>query len=103
MEKLINVYQLATYMVQILKHKLHSPTLETIQMVEEAIKKAKGVLKVAELKRLLPRKVNHNTLRVILAYLQKSGKIEFTPYGVVWIFMPRTELDFVLSKGRTWT
>ena len=92
-------------MPQLLKRPktLHSPTLETVQMAEEAIRKAKQVISIAELKRRLPRKVNHNTLKVILTYLQKSGKIEFTPYGVVWTFMPKEDLAVILSKGRTWT
>ena len=92
-------------MVHLLARKsaLHSPTLDTVQMVEEAIKSAKEVLTIAELKRRLPKKVNHNTVKVVLAYLQKSGKIEFTPDGVVWIFMPREDVERVLSKGRIWT
>lgn len=81
----------------------HSPTLATVQMVEGTIREAKQVITVAELKRRLPRKVNHNTLKVILAYLQASGKIEFTPNGVVWIFMPKEDIAAILSKGRTWT
>lgn len=79
----------------------HSPTLATVQMVEDTIRDAKEVLSVAELKRRLPRKVNHNTLKVILAYLQESGKIEFTLNGVVWIFMPKEDIAAILSKGRT--
>ena len=81
----------------------HSPTLDTVLMVEETVKKAKRVIKVAELKRKLPRKVNHNTLKLILAYLQRSGKIEFTPDGVVWIFLPKEDIASLLSKGRAWT
>jgi hypothetical protein len=81
----------------------HSPTLDTVLMVEETVKKAKQVIKVAELKRKLPRKVNHNTLKLILAYLQRSGKIEFTPDGVVWIFLPKEDIASLLSKGRAWT
>jgi len=72
-------------------------------MVEEAVRKAKEVLTIAELKRRLPRQVNHNTLKVILAYLQRSGKVEFTPYGVVWIFMPKEDVETILSRGRTWS
>lgn len=92
-------------MPQLLKRPktLHSPTLETVQMVEETINKAKQVITLAELKRRLPRKVNHNTLKVILTYLQKSGKIEFTPDGMVWIFIPKEDIAAILSKGRTWT
>jgi len=82
---------------------LHSPTLDTVLMVEDTIKKTKQVISVAELKRKLPRKVNHNTLKIILSYLQKSGKVEFTPDGVVWFFMPKEDVAGILSKGRTWT
>jgi hypothetical protein len=81
----------------------HSPTLQTVQMVENTIKEAKEVISIAELKRRLPRKVNHNTLKVILTYLQKSGKIEFTPNGVIWIFLPKEDIAAILRKGRTWT
>lgn len=82
---------------------VHSPTLDTVQMVEKIIRNAKEVINVAELKRRLPKQVNHNTLKIILAYLQKSGKIEFTPDGVVWIFMPREDIAAILSGSRTWT
>ena len=81
---------------------IHSPTLDTVQMVEETVREAKGTIGVAELKRRLPRQVNHNTLKTVLTYLQESGKIEFTPDGVVWIFLPREDLAAILRKGRTW-
>ena len=81
---------------------IHSPTLETVQMVEGTIKDAKEVISVAELKRRLPRQVNHYTLKAILRYLQASGKVEFTPDGVVWIFAPSEDLNVILNKGRTW-
>ncbi|MDP1695283.1 MAG: hypothetical protein Q8L29_00015 [archaeon] len=82
---------------------LHSPTLDTILMVEETIHNAKQVISIAELKRKIPRKVNHNTIKLILLYLQRSGKIEFTPDGVVWIFIPKEDIASILNKGRTWT
>ena len=80
----------------------HSPTLDTVLMVEKAIKDAKEVLSIAELKRRLPREVNHYTLKYILSYLQASGKVEFTPDGVVWVFMPKEDVDLIMKKGRTW-
>ncbi len=80
----------------------HSPTLDTVLMVEETIKNAKEVLSIGKLKRTLPKQVNHYTLKYILAYLQKSGKIEFTPDGVVWIFLPKEDIENILKKGRTW-
>jgi hypothetical protein len=91
-------------MPQLIKRQkiLHSPTLSTVLMVEETIRSAKQVISVAQLKSKLPRKVNHNTLKVVLSYLQRSGKIEFTPDGIVWIFMPREDIAGILSKGRIW-
>lgn len=62
----------------------HSPRLATILMVEEALKAAGQTISVAELKRRLPRQVNHNTLTAILSYLETSGKIIVSLDGVAW-------------------
>ena len=52
----------------------HSPTLNTVLMVENILKKAGEVITVAELKRKLPKQVMHNTLLQILDYLQIGGR-----------------------------
>ncbi|MCK4670823.1 MAG: hypothetical protein KAT43_06480, partial [Nanoarchaeota archaeon] len=52
----------------------HSPTLNTVLMVEDTLKEAGEVITIAELKRRLPKKVMHQTLIQILDYLQMSGK-----------------------------
>jgi len=63
----------------------HWPTLNTVIMVEDTLKKSKEeVVSVAELKRKLPRQVNHITLMIILDYLEKSKKIEVKLKGVSW-------------------
>ncbi len=63
----------------------HWPTLNTVIMVEDTLKKSKEeVVSVAELKRKLPRKVNHITLMIILDYLEKSNKIEVKLKGISW-------------------
>ena len=80
----------------------HSPTLNTVLMVEETIREAKQVISIGELKRRLPKKVNHYTLKYILYYLQSCAKIEFTPDGLIWICMPKENLDLILKKGRAW-
>ena len=77
----------------------HSPTLNTILMVEEVLKNSPKAVTVAELKRKLPKKVMHNTLLQILDYLQISGKILIGTRGVVWVFTQRRELDTVRKKG----
>jgi hypothetical protein len=78
---------------------MHSPTLNTVIMVEKTLSGSKEMLKVAELKRRLPRQVMHGTLIQILDYLQQSGKILFTPKGAVWIYRPQHELEFMKKGG----
>jgi len=64
----------------------HSPTLNTILMVEKVLKSAKGPITVAELKRRLPKQVMHNTLLEIIDYLQDRDILHITTHGLVWIF-----------------
>lgn len=77
----------------------HSPTLNTVLMVENTLKESGELMKVSELKRILPRKVMHQTLIQILDYLQMSGKIIVGTKGVLWIFTERRELDELIKKG----
>ena len=70
----------------------HSPTLNTVLMVEDVLSDAKELLTVAELKRRLPRKVMHSTLHSILDYLQWSGKIIISAKGVLWVYSPPERL-----------
>ena len=78
---------------------MHSPTLDTVLMVERTLQDAKEVIKVAELKRRLPRKVMHQTLMRILDYLQESGKILITTKGVVWTYTPRDRMEKLKRGG----
>ena len=52
---------------------------ETLQNTNES------VISVAELKRNLPKQVNHITLMVILEYLERSNKIAVSLKGISWI------------------
>jgi len=78
----------------------HSPTLNTVIMVEETLKcMDESVISVAELKRRLPRQVNHNTLKIILEYLELSNKIVVTIRGITWIHNPNPNLQKALARG----
>ena len=78
----------------------HSPTLNTVIMVEETLRNMdESVITIAELKRLLPKKVNHNRLKTILRYLEESNKILITIDGITWIFNPNPRLREAISKG----
>jgi len=78
---------------------LHSPTLNTILMVEDVLRKIGELLTIAELKKKLPKKIMHQTLLYILDYLQYSGKILIGVKGILWIYTPRKELEKLISKG----
>lgn len=78
---------------------LHSPTLNTVLMVEHVLRNVGEPVKVAELKARLPRKVMHQTLLQILDYLQASGKILIGTKGILWIFTERKELEMLMRRG----
>lgn len=78
----------------------HSPTLNTVIMVENTLKNMdQSVITIAELKRKLPRQVNHNTLKFILEYLELSNKIIVTMRGITWIHNPNPNLQKAIAKG----
>lgn len=78
----------------------HWPTLNTVIMVENTLKRMnESVISIAELKRKLPRQVNHNTLMLILEYLEKSNKIAVTLRGITWIHNINPNLRNALNKG----
>ncbi len=77
----------------------HSPTLNTVLMVEDILKDTGELMTVAELKRKLPRKVMHQTLLQILDYLQLSGKIIIGTKGILWIYAERKELNELMKRG----
>ena len=61
--------------IQLEKEPLHYPNLKTVLMVEEVLKNEQLPIKREALKRKLAKKVQHQTLNVILEYLEESGKI----------------------------
>ena len=87
--------------MQQLQHKLeHSPTLNTVLMVEEALKNMEdSVVTVAQLKARLPKQVNHNTLKIVLIYLEESNKIAVTMKGLTWIHNANSNLREAVKKG----
>ncbi|MEI7719419.1 MAG: hypothetical protein WCI72_06110 [archaeon] len=82
------------------KNNIHWPTLNTVMMVEDTLKKVnESVISVADLKRKLPKQVNHITLMVILQYLEKSGKIVATLKGITWIENNNQNLKKAILQG----
>lgn len=72
-----------------------SPTLNTVLMVEETLRKAGEVLSIGKLKRMLPNQVMHQTLMAVIDYLEYSGKIIVHDDKVLWAFKPQSRLKKV--------
>ena len=64
---------------------IHSPTLSTILMVEDTLRKQDGPISIEGLKRALPKKIMDQSLRMILFYLESKGSILIGPKGISWI------------------
>lgn len=78
----------------------HSPTLNTILMVEQVIRESdESITNVPNIKKNLPRKVNHNTLVQILEYLEESNKIAVSIKGITWIHNNSSKLRKAIDKG----
>ncbi len=78
---------------------LRYPRLDTVLMVEEAIQKANSYPTKAELLRSLPKKIMYQTFKIILDYLEYSGKIHTGKDGqIVWIWDPRGVAKILQNK-----
>ena len=78
---------------------IHYPNLKTVLMVEDALKAADLPVRREQLKRTLPKAVMHQTLNVILEYLEESGKILDTRKGIVWTHNPNQALAQAIRSG----
>ena len=66
---------------------LHYPRLDTVLMVEDAIKNAPDYLTRTEVWKSLPKKVMYQTFKTVIDYLIASRKIILTKdKKLMWIF-----------------
>lgn len=78
---------------------LHEPQLDTILMVEKAIKDAVEYPSRMELWRSLPRKIQYQTFKRILEYLEASNKIVFNKGRIVWVAADNLKLKALLEES----
>ncbi len=83
------------------EHRLeHSPTLNTVLMVENTLKTMnESLITIPGLKRKLPKQINHNTLKIILEYLEESNKIAVSIKGITWIHNTNPDLRNAITRG----
>ena len=79
---------------------VHYPTLKTMLIVEKILRKADLMISREELKRRMPVGIMHQTLNVILQYLEERGMIADTRKGILWIYNPSVKLKKAIEKGR---
>ena len=78
---------------------LHEPKLDTILMVEKTIIEADEYLTRTELWKSLPRKMQYQTFKRILDYLEASGKIGFDKKKIVYIGVNNPKLEALLKQS----
>ena len=78
---------------------IHYPNIKTVLMVEEVLQKANKPLTREQLKNKMKKQVMHQTLNVILKYLEDSGKIIDGRKGIVWIYNPSPKLNKAIKEG----
>ncbi len=79
---------------------LRYPNLSTVLMVEEFLKKHRDApMRISILRAKLPKQVMHQTLKLILEYLWRSGKIIYGPRGLQWIYSEPKHLKSMLNDS----
>ncbi len=79
---------------------MHYPNLRTMLMIEKILKNADTMINREELKKRLPKKIMHQTLNLILEYLENRGMIIDSHKGILWIYNPSPKLKRAIEKGR---
>lgn len=77
---------------------LHYPRLDTVLMVEDALREAKEYPSKRQLWLSLKRQVMYQTFNVIIAYLEDSGKILQKNGKIIWIWNPELVKRYSNSK-----
>jgi hypothetical protein len=78
---------------------LHEPQLDTILMVEKAIKESGSCPTKKGLLGSLPKKIQYQTFNRIIEYLEGSNKIMFNGREIIWIFPDNPKLKKLLESS----
>ena len=78
---------------------LHYPRLDTILLVEQAIQKSEDYPTRMQLWKSLSKKIQYQTFKLILEYLEKSNKIMFKEDKIIWIFANNKKLNELINSS----
>ncbi len=78
---------------------IHEPRLDTILMVEQAILKSEDDLSRTSLWKSLPRKIQYQTFKHILDYLEASGRIVFNNTKIIYTGVNNPKLRALIKSS----
>ncbi len=79
---------------------LHEPQLDTLLMVEKAIIDSGEYPTRTELWKSLPRKMQYQTFKRILDYLEASGKIAFDKKRIIYTGVNNPKLEALMRFSK---
>ena len=77
----------------------HSPTLDTILMVEETLLELGEYPTKKALRENLPKQIEYPTLNRVLEYLEASGKIMYNGRSIIYTAVNNEKLQNLISSG----
>lgn len=81
------------------KKVLHEPKLDTILMVEKVILEADDYYTRTQLWKSLPKKMQYQTYKRILDYLEASGKIAFNTKKIIYTGVNNPKLEAMIKSS----
>lgn len=78
---------------------IHYPNLSTVLAVEKVLKESGVPLSKNEIKRRLGAGIMHQTLNVVIDYLEDRGLVYVGPKGVLWVYNPNKKLRKAIDDG----
>ena len=78
---------------------IHYPTLKTVLLVEKTLQNSNKPLNKNQIKDKLGVKIMHQTLTIILTYLEERGMIVRAREGYVWTYNPSKKLLKAIKEG----
>ena len=78
---------------------LHEPKLDTILMIEKAIIDTDEYPTRTELWKSLPRKMQYQTFKRVLDYLEASGKIAFDKRKIIYTGVNNPKLEALIKSS----
>ena len=82
---------------------LRYPRLDTVLMVEEAIRDSEDYPTKTQLWKSLPKKMMYQTFNTIIDYLEYSGKIYIDKDGaIIWVWNPKLVKKYLKQPHLHW-